>query len=252
MDAVAFQTLLVENQQLRQQLADRDRTIDQLQQTLRALQQRLQAAERAAKRQAAPFSKGPPKPNPKTPGRKRGEQHGQHGHRPTPPPSQLTEVLDAVLPEQCPGCGGCLVETHCDQQFQTEIPREPIYRKFTIHCGQCQQCGHRVRGRHPLQTSDATGAAASQLGPDAQAAVVLLNKHAGLSHGKIADTFDKFFGIDVTRGACAQIVLRAGRRLHLVYEQIQQRIQTARHLTPAESLAGRIGEVARLAPRLGR
>jgi len=86
-----------------------------------------------------------------------------------------------------------------------------------------------------LQTSDATGAAQSQLGPDAQAAIVYLNKHAGLSYGKIADTFDKFFAIDVTRGACAQIVLRAGRRLQPIYEQIQQRLQTATHLTPDET-----------------
>jgi len=86
-----------------------------------------------------------------------------------------------------------------------------------------------------LQTSDATGAAQSQLGPDAQAAVVYLNKHAGLSHGKIADTFDKFFGITLTRGACAQIVLRAGQRLQPVYEQLRQHLQTATHLTPDET-----------------
>jgi transposase len=52
-----------------------------------------------------------------------------------------------------------------------------------------------------LQTSDATGAAQSQLGPDAQAAIVYLNKRAGMSHGKIADAFDKFFGISISRGA---------------------------------------------------
>jgi hypothetical protein len=42
-----------------------------------------------------------------------------------------------------------------------------------------------VQGRHPLQTSEALGAAAAQLGPDAQAAVVELNKQSGLSHGKV-------------------------------------------------------------------
>jgi transposase len=235
MDALSLHALQGDNQQLRQQLAERDRLIEQLQQTVRDLLQRLDAAERAAKRQAAPFSKNNPKDQPKKPGCKRGPKHGKHGHRPPPPTQQFDEILEAPLPEQCPGCGGGLVETHCDEQFQTEIPRRPIYRKFIIHCGKCCQCGQRCRGRHPLQTSDATGAAQSQLGPDAQAAVVYLNKNAGLSHGKIADTFDKFFAIDVTRGACAQIVLRAGRRLHPVYEQIQQRLQTATHLTPDET-----------------
>jgi transposase len=234
MDSLSVPALQAEIQHLRQQLAERDRLIDQLHQSVRDLQQRLDAAQRSAQRQAAPFSKGSPKDHPQKPGRKRGAKHGKHGHRPPPPPP-VDELLEAALPAKCPACGGTLVETHCDEQFQTEIPRRPSYRKFTIHCGTCAQCGQRCRGRHPLQTSDATGAARSQLGPDAQAAIVYLNKHAGLSHGKIADAFDKFFAIDVTRGACAQIVLRAGRRLQPVYEQIQKRLPHAKHLTPDET-----------------
>lgn len=235
MDVSSIHTLQAEIQRLRQQLADRDRHVEQLQQAIRDLQNRLAEAERTAKRQAAPFSQGEPKKNPKRPGRKRGKKHGKHGHRLPPLPDQVDETLEANLPEHCPSCGGSIVETHCDEQFQTEIPRQPIHRKFTIHCGKCQQCGQRCRGRHPLQTSDATGAAQSQLGPDAQAAVVYLNKHAGLSHGKISDAFDKFFGIDLTRGACAQVVLRAGRRLQPTYEQIRERIHDAKHLTPDET-----------------
>jgi transposase len=234
MDVAALQQLQAENQWLRQQLADRDRLIEQLQQSVRDLQQRLEAAERSAKRQAAPFSKGDPKQNPKKPGRKKGQQHGTHGHRPAPPPTNVDETHEATLPERC-SCGGAIVETHRDKQFQTEIPRQPIVRAFNIHCGRCRGCGKRYRGQHPLQTSDATGAAQSQLGGDAQAAIVDLNKRAGMSYGKIADTFDKLFGIDLTRGACAQVVLRAARRLAPVYEQIQQHIKTATHLTPDET-----------------
>ena len=74
-----------------------------------------------------------------------------------------------------------------DTQDQVELPAKPLRRRFHIHCGQCRPCGRRLRGRHPLQTSDATGAAASPVGPQAQALVVYLNKHAGLSHGKTAD-----------------------------------------------------------------
>ncbi len=50
-----------------------------------------------------------------------------------------------------------------------------------------------------MQTSDATGAAASQLGPDAQAAAVGAQQGKGLPHGKIAQTFDARFGIDLSR-----------------------------------------------------
>jgi transposase len=228
MDVPSFQELLLENQRLREENA-------RFRQTIVDLQKRFEELERSVKRQAAPFSKGLPKPNPKKPGRKKGKRHGQHAHREPPPPAQVKETLEAPLPKQCPDCGGDVVEDKLDQQFQTEIPRQPIVRQFNIHCGHCQKCGKHWRGRHPLQTSDATGAAQSQLGSDAQAAIVYLNKRAGMSHGKIADTFAKFFGITVSRGACAQVVLRAGQVLQPVYEQIKERVKSSAHLTPDET-----------------
>ncbi len=68
------------------------------------LRTELEEAHRASKRQAAPFRKGPPKPNPKRSGRKAGDQHGPHGHR--PPPEQIDEVHEACLPGACPHCAG--------------------------------------------------------------------------------------------------------------------------------------------------
>jgi len=87
---------------------------------------KLEEAVRAGKRQAAPFRKGPPKPDPKTPGRKSGDEHGKHGHREPPPPEQISEIHDANLPDDCPHCHGQLVETEIVEQFQTDIPRKPI------------------------------------------------------------------------------------------------------------------------------
>jgi transposase len=235
MDAATFRQLQTENEELRRRVAEQERLIEQLQQTIRDLQQRLEAAERTAKRQAAPFSRGTPKPNPKKPGRKAGDQHGPHGHRPPPPPDQVDEIHEATLPERCTECGEVILETHVDVQYQTEIPRTPVVRRFDIHCGNCRGCGKAYRGHHLLQTSDATGAAQSQLGPDAQSAIVDLNKRAGMSYGKIASTFEKFFGIAVTPGACAQVVLRAARRLEPVYTQILDQLKAAEHLTPDET-----------------
>ena len=235
MNASSYQQLLRENQQLREQLVQRDRRIEQLQQTVRDLQQRLEDVERSAKRQAAPFAKGPPKKRPKKPGRKPGDQHGTHAHRPPPPPEQIDQTLEAPLPQQCPECGGQVIEDHLDQQYQTDIPRQPVIRQFTIHCGHCQRCGKSIRGRHPLQTSDATGAARSQVGADAQAAVVYLNKRAGLSYGKIADTLQTFYGLRLTAGAGAQIVRRAGKILQPVVAEIREHIRTSAHITPDET-----------------
>jgi uncharacterized coiled-coil protein SlyX len=67
------------------------------------LRQRLEEKERSSKRQAAPFSKGPPKPDPKTPGRKPGDDYGRH-HRRAIPEQPPDEIYDVPLPAQCPKC----------------------------------------------------------------------------------------------------------------------------------------------------
>jgi transposase len=199
------------------------------------LQAELDAARRAGKRQAAPFRKRPPKPDPKTPGRKSGDAHGRHGHRLAPPPDQVQEFYDALLPDACPHCRGALAEVEVVAQYQTEIPRRPVVRRFDVHVGRCRQCGQRVQGRHALQTSDALGAAASQIGPVAQAAAVHLNKVAGLSHGKVAAVFAALFGIDLTRGASAQIGLRAADRLAPAYAEVVAATRSAERLTADET-----------------
>src|ERR1700691_3467141 len=99
--------------------AERDRRIADLEARIA----KLEALARGAKRQAAPFSKGPPKSDPKPPGRKSGEDYGTHHRRALPP--RIDEVLEAALPLQCP-CGGAVNETEVVQQYQTEIPRTVI------------------------------------------------------------------------------------------------------------------------------
>ena len=223
-----YEELAAENERLRRRVAELEALVDRL-------TGQVQQALRATKRQAAPFSKGPPKERPKPPGRKPGKDYGTPpAHRPVPrdPPD---ETHDAPLPPTCPDCGGPLVEDRQDQQYQVEIPRRPIVRRFDIHIGHCTSCGQRVQGRHPLQTSDALGAAKSQLGADAQAAIVDLNKRAGMSHGKIADSLRTLFGITMTRGGVCQIILRAARRGQDLYEQIRESVRHAPWIVPDET-----------------
>src|SRR4051812_43364813 len=207
-----LQQLRAQVEQLRQENERLRQENERLQRELDEARAGLDQAQRQSKRQAAPFSKGPPKPQPKTPGRKSGSAHGRHGHRLPPDPATVDDVLEAPLPDACPQCGGPVRETEVVTQYQTEIPRRPLIRRFNIPVGCCGGCGRRVQGRHPLQTSDASGAAASQIGPEAQATVVALNKTFGLSHIKVAAVFRALFGITLTRGASAQIVLRAADR----------------------------------------
>src|SRR6516162_8975916 len=192
------------------------RRVHDLQAENARLRRQLDAALRAGKRQAGPFAKGQPKTDPKKPGRKPGPDYGPKAHRQPPVPEQIDE-------------------THVAQQFQVEIPRKPIHRQFNIHVGQCRQCRRRVQGRHPLQTSDALGAAASQLGPDAQAAVVELNKQAGLSHGKVTRCLESLFGIRLSRSGSVHTVLRAAARCEPVYEAIREAVGQSDWVVPDET-----------------
>jgi transposase len=209
------------------------RRVTELTHQVEHLTRQLEELRRAGKRQAAPFGKGPPQSKPKRPGRKAGADYGAKAHR--PPPQQIDEVLEAPLPDSCPQCGGTLEEIHVAQQYQVEIPRRPIHRQFNVHVGRCRHCQRRVQGRHPLQTSNALGAAASQLGPDAQAAIVELNKQGGLSHGKVVGCLESLFGIDLSRGGSVHTVLRAGRRCQPVYEALRQNVGQAAWVVPDET-----------------
>ncbi len=62
-----------------------------------ALRRKVDDLTRAGKRQAEPFSKGEPKPDPKRPGRKRGEAYGARGFRPRPRPRRVDEDYDVSL-----------------------------------------------------------------------------------------------------------------------------------------------------------
>jgi transposase len=213
--------------------AERERRIAELEARVKQLEQSLEQLGRSAKRQAAPFSRGLPKTNPKRPGRKSGEDYGTKAFRSAPP--VIDEEYDAPLPERCPKCGGQVIESHVDQQYQVEIPRRPIYRQFNVAVGRCACCDGRVQGRHPLQTSDALGCCASPVGPEAQSAVVMLNKELGLSQGKISRFFQMFFGIKLSRGGSCQIMLRAADRCEGNYQAIVKHVQQSRWIVPDET-----------------
>ena len=157
-----------------------ERERDRLRRENERLKQALDLARRAAKRQAAPFSKGAPTPAPRRAGRRAGRHHGRHRHR--PPPAHVNEVIAVPLPAACPHCAGPVHATRVASQYQEELPVvRPVVRRFDVTIGRCGGCGRRVQARHRLQTSDALGAAAVQLGPQAVALVVILNKQLGLS-----------------------------------------------------------------------
>jgi transposase len=108
-------------------------------------------------------------------------------------------------------------------------------RAFEIAVGQCADCGRSVQGRHPLQTSDAIGAASAQLGPVAVTLAVVLNKQLGLPLGKIATLFRERFGLTITAGGLVYAIRRAAKRVAPTYAALQDTVRGSPVVTADET-----------------
>jgi len=173
----------------------------------------------AARRQAAPFSRARPKSQPKAPGRKPGAAYGQHHRRPIP--DQADEEITISAPQQCPDCGGPLTVERVESQYQEEIVRRTWVRRFHIPICRCAQCHRRVQGRHPLQTSDALGAAAVQVGPEAVTLGVLMNKSLGLPHADAAVILKQGFELRMSRGGICRAIQRVARKAEATWHALR-------------------------------
>lgn len=187
--------------------------VERLERRVAELTAALEDARRAGKRPCAPFSKGEPKADPKRPGRKPGKDYGRRAYRPRP--RRIDEDYDVPVPERCthPGCEGRVREEGVADQYQQDIPPvRPITRRFKVHYGRCDRCGRRVQGRHPLQTSDALGAASVQIGPNALALAAQMNKELGVTYGKIVVFFETAFRLVVSRSTWCRANLRLAEK----------------------------------------
>jgi transposase len=198
------------------------------------LKDELEAARRAVYRQAAPFSRGTRVAAPRRPGRTAGAAYGVRASR--QPPPRIDETYDAPLPATCPHCAGPVRGERVATQYHEDLPvQRPLVRAFQVHIGRCAQCQRRVQGRHPLQTSDALGAAAAQLGPQAIAFAVLLNKRYGVSYGKVAALLRDRFGLTVTRGGLVHAIHRSARQAQPTYDALRARVRGSPVVTVDET-----------------
>lgn len=206
------EALLKENQSLREQLKRAQAEIERLRKLL-------EEALRSLKRQAAPFSKGEPNPNPKRPGRKSGCDYGQRAFRGVP--DRVDEEIAVRLPKKCPDCGGRVIYDDTHPQFQEDIVRQTIVRRFDVETGHCAGCGGHVQGRHRLQTSDALGAARVQVGPQALTLAAHLTKQMGISHERAAQVLQWGYGLPVSRSALCRAMTRLGKKAEPTYQELQ-------------------------------
>ena len=214
--------LRAENQQLRREKAALEERVARLEADLQALKVLLETAQRQGKRQATPFSKGAPKAAPKKPGRKAGHPAA---HRAIPEKVDRTE--EAPLPAACPDCGGAVVEDQVQTQYQIDVPRPiPVtVTQFNLHVGHCADCGQRLQGRHPEQTSDATGAAAVQIGPNALGLAAELKHGLGIPFGKVARILSTATELDLSRATLARASQRLARKCQPTYARLIVRLR---------------------------
>lgn len=223
-----------ENEQLREDLRRSEAERQRLRRENDKLKEELDAARRAVYRQAAPFSRGTTVAQPRVPGRTAGAAYGRKGHRRVPP--HVDETYDAPLPPRCPACTGAVRRERIAVQYQEELPvQRPLVRRFHVHVGRCRACQRRVQGRHPLQTSDALGAAAVQLGPQAVALAVVLNKDLGLPYAKIARLWRERFGLTITASGVVHAVRRAARQAQPTYDALCATVRGSPVVTPDET-----------------
>jgi transposase len=185
------------------------------------LQARLEAARRAGKRQAAPFSRDAKKSDPKRPGRAPGGGYGVKARRERPAPERVDESVAVGLPVCCPDCDGDVVFDKVEPQFQEEfVPARSRMRRYEVALGHCAGCKRRVRGRHPEQTSDALGAAGVMLGPRAHALAAWLHVGLGVPMAKVAKILAALGGISVTPGGLHQALHRTAGDADATYQAL--------------------------------
>ena len=207
-----------ENEQWRERAERLEREREQLREENERLKRQLEEAQRTAKRQAAPFARGVRKRNPQRPGRKPGAAYGKRHSKPIP--DHVDEVIAVPAPAQC-ACGGALAFERIESQYQHEIVRKTIWKRFDVAICRCTVCDQRVHGRDPRQTSNAFGAAAVQVGPDALALAVTMNKRLGMPHADVATVLQDGFGLHVNRSTVCRAVARVARRGEATWQALR-------------------------------
>ena len=157
----------------------------------------------------------------KSPGRPKGHKAE---YRPVP---EAVDRQEAVPLEGCPHCGGTVGHVReCVQYIEEIPPSKPVTVKVTTYCGVCEACGP-VRSQHPWQTSTATGAAGTQLGPRAQAIAVSLIHRTGLTIRRACRVLRDLWGLALSPGGLTQLLERVSQRMNDWHEQVLEAIRTS-------------------------
>ena len=192
--------------------------IASLRQNNKQLMERIEQLEREAHRQAAPLRRKDKDKKPtehhKPPGRPQG--HPPAFRR---PPQQVDDDVEMRL-DQCPQCGGPITALRtCEQYIEDIPPVRPHVTKLTTYVGTCRCCGE-VRSTHPLQVSNACGAAGTHLGVRALGLAAWLNKRLGMTTRSTCKALRELCGLKITAGGLTQALDRVADRSQPAFDQL--------------------------------
>jgi transposase len=225
--------------ELEEQLIQALKAIEKLKKQNELLHSEVEELKRAGKRQATPFARRKLVERPKRPGRKAGQ--GKFSRREQPVPKRVDKTKRARL-HGCPQCGSRLSDIHKHEQFVSDIPKiiKPVITRFVTYSGYCGDCHQRVRSRHPEQTSQATGAAGVMVGPRAKALAADLKHRLGGSYGKVSETLNDAFGLQVSRSGWCQADQRLAETARPVYQDLIEVVRSS-SVVHADETGWRIG-----------
>jgi transposase len=195
-----------------------------------ALRAQLDQLAHDAKRQAAPFSKGQRKAQPKRPGRKPGR--GRFTFRTLPTPDQWTAPpIEVRLTDPiCPCCGEPLREQRVDLAAITDLPPrpKPIVQPYRTWVYRCPTCDTTVRAPHPDLAPDQVGATAHRMGPRVMAAAHATHYGLGVPVRKVPALLQLYAGVRLTQSAITQDALcRASGPIGTRYRALRDSIPEA-------------------------
>jgi hypothetical protein len=171
-----------------------------------ALKAQIDQLARDSKRQAAPFSKGQRKAQPKRPGRKPG--HGRFTFRTPPTPDQWTAPpIEVRLPDPtCSCCGEPLQEHRVELAAITDLPPQPrpVVQPYRVWVYRCPGCETTVRAPHPDLAPDQFGATAHRMGPRVMAAAHATHYGLGVPVRKVPAVLRLYAGVQLTQSAITQ------------------------------------------------
>lgn len=204
---------------LEAELARRDRELAGKDQRIAELERLIEELRRRGKRQAAPFSKGAPSLEPKTPGRKPGQGYGRQALPRIP--KHVDETIWVPCPLWCRHCEGRVRLHGQGSQYLVDLPEvRPRVTEFKIEYGYCVDCSRRAQGRDPRQVSDALEVGTVQVGPGVIGFAAYLNKVGGLSYGKTAAVIEQMAGLRLARSTYCRALLRLSKKAEPTYRKL--------------------------------